>query len=293
MSLLLTVLLAATAGAELQPVSPERLRGQRLHAPEWNLSIAAPDATWTWWAEPAAAGARSTHETFACRSPEGGEVRVIAFRHFQAELTKEDARQFAEGVASSFQRHGWQTTVRDPEPSSVPLADSFRYAIDVTGANGVGHVYGYLAVRGRQFAFQQVSADPSEPALFRDFVRSFAFEGTPQRDPIKIVGNVSMVLASAVTLLLGGLGWGINKAAGRIVVNLWNVAIVLLLLAGAGLAVVWLSRLPASMTAHRQGYIVGYTVAGPIVYPLAFAVWRAIVVRRRRRDEQASAGASK
>jgi hypothetical protein len=90
------------------------------------------------------------------------------------------------------------------------------------------------------------------------------------------IGRIHLEGAVALTLLVGGVGWIVNRLAGRVVVNAWNAAIVLLLVGGVGLAVQWVPRIPSDLSAFQRGEALGALVGGPITFPLLFALWRSL-----------------
>jgi hypothetical protein len=281
---------AAVAWAEvdLRPVDPSLLDGSRLVAPEWNLSVSTPSGEWEWLAAPASTGTgRNAYHALTCRSREtGAQYLVGVFDPYWHELTPETTSRFVAGVVAGFTKSGWKASVLESRTLDIPLPKSHRFVVSAEHPTGGRRlVYGYLAARGRMFTFQHVSAEPDEPESFRLLVASFRFVGTAPKDPLDTIGRIHLEGAAALTLLVGGVGWIVNRLSGRVVVNAWNAAIVLLLVAGVVLAVQWVPRIPGDLSPFRQGEAFGAVVGGPITFPLLFALWRSRALRRRRLQE--------
>jgi hypothetical protein len=208
---------------------------------------------------------------------------VAVFDPYWDALTPERAARLTAGVADGLKSHGWRIARERTEPSNVPLPGSYRFQLSAVGPSGEAvSIYGYVATRGRLFTFQHYSTESGEPPLFTSFVRSFRFVGVVPRDPLATLGQFHMVVAFAITFLLGGVGWAINRASGRAAVNLWKAAIPLLVVGAVGLAIFWIRAMPEAATSERRGYILGSVVIGPVLLPLILAVWRSIALTRRR-----------
>jgi hypothetical protein len=284
MWLLIAALTSPTVASsqDLQPADPELVEGPKLQARRWNFSIEAPTPQWRWFT-----ASRPRHHAFVCLSPDGDiELRIGAFEGFSEKISRESATQFAAGAVSSLEKAGWQETkLVEMDGASIPMPGSFRFVIKGRREGAPLRVYAYLASRGRTFTFQHITPEDTEPAVFQRFVSSFVFEGTPPADPLEALGHLHLMGTGALTLLLGSCGWAINKSAGRMVINMWKVTVVVLLLSGIALSVYWLPRLPSQTTPYRSGQFFGRVVMGPVLFPLLFAVWRSRAFARRRLAE--------
>jgi hypothetical protein len=279
---------AGVWAVDLRAVDPSLLDGSRLVAPEWNLSVSTPPGDWEWLAAPAGKGTgRNAYHALTCRSREtGAQFLVGVFDPYWRELTPDNTSRFVAGVVAGFTNSGWKAAVVESASVDIPLPKSYRFVVSAEHPNaGRRFVYGYLAARGRMFTFQHVSAEAAEPQSFRALVASYRFVGTAPTDPLDTIGRIHLEGTVALTLLVGGVGWIVNRLAGRIAVNAWNAAIVLLLVAGVVLAYQWVPRIPRDLSSFRQGEAFGAVVGGPITVPLLFALWRARALRRRRRRE--------
>lgn len=281
----------ASGAIDFQPVTPELLRGSSLYAPDLNLSLDAPGSEWEWLVSSEESGnGPNRFRAFACRlrgTP--NQFVVAAFHPYWDKLTSEAAERFSAGVAASFKKQGWELADQSLELSEVPLPGSYRFQLSAIQGDGRQvFVYGYQAVKGRMFTFQHVTRDASEPPAFRAFVRSFHFVGTTPEDPLERFGQSLLFVTFALTLLVGGAGSVINKMAGRLVVNPWNVAIVLLLLGGLGFSLYWLPKLPKDLPPERWGYVFGSAIVSPVLWPLVVAIWRSCAWYRRRASERSA-----
>jgi hypothetical protein len=206
-----------------------------------------------------------------------------AFESHHRGLDLEEAKDVARGAAKRYQQEGWTAEVLSTTEDSIPLPASYRYVIEARRPDGIVHVYGYVAAKGRLFLLQHLSSRESEPSEFRRFVETFQFVGQPIPDPVQGLGQVHFAIALMVTLLLGGCGWIANRVAGRVVVNLWYAALALLVAGGIALHVALWSGRPHRGTPFEQGETWGALIGGPLFWPFLFAVWRARAVRRAAR----------
>jgi hypothetical protein len=288
--LLLWAGLAAPETPAIQWVAapPQMIQGTRFVAPEWNVSVEAPAGPWSWFYTPELNGPRLIQSrSVACRSHDPNVQFVVsAFEGHHGAVDRDEAEAVARGAAQRFVREGWTAEVVSTTPDSAPLPGSYRYVVRGSRADATAFVYGYLAAKGRLFVLQHGTARENEPPEFRRFVESYRFVGNPVQDPVDGFSNLILTITCALTLLLGGIGWLVNRLAGRVVVNLWYAALATLLAVAVGVGVYISGRVARLRSPTEQGRHWGQLVIGPVFWPGLFALWRARALRRKRAAER-------
>lgn len=270
------------AAAEAQGTAP--IEDARRHvAPDLGFSVAVPE---NWTCVPGGP------HGYKCRPKEGDgafeSFSVLVSDPVQKELTPHEVDQFVQGSMAGMREQGWQTSQSTVEGTAVPLPGFSRFSYRAGApAQGLACIMvGYIGrdPLRREVVFMHFAQGPAEPEHFKSFVASFRWTGNVPR-PLNGVGTLNATLAVSMTLVLASVGWVINKAKGRVVVNLWKVAVVLLVVGGVGLSALWVPRIPKSLSPFDQGQVFGYAILGPLLWPALFALWRARALDRRRASE--------
>jgi hypothetical protein len=283
--------LGAIAAGDVEPRPVATAGGTPLKLPEINLSLVAPGPDWEWEVESETRDSeRPRHQVVTCQQKGGsGRIIVNAFEPNWQAMNASYALQFLQGVESSLKEKGCNTTSVGPDPVDIPVPGSFRFRVMcTTDAGASNNVWGYIGAADRLFTFQSVTTGAEEPQELPLLVSSYRFIGEAP-EPFRGIAPVHGFISFTLTLFLGTVGWVVNRVAGRVVVNLWRVAAVLLVVIGIGLSIFWIPRMPAGLTPHRQGRAFGYAVLGPIFWPAAIALWRSRALERRRSSERAAA----
>lgn len=284
LSLLLMLLPISAEALIFKPAPESFVEGCVLSIPDLNFYVEAPNSEWDWLVASGTQGeGKNKLHLFSCSLYGLREISFTVSDPYWVRPTLESTSRIMNGVIAEFEKEGFVTTVSEPKPSNIPLPGSYRFQI--VGENNLGarrYIYGYYATRGRAYAFMQRSVEDSEPAEFTNFVNSFKLVGKPPRVQLDGVVATHRNLAIAIIILVGSVGWVINKASGRVVFNQWNVALVMLLFAGFGLTVFWTPKFPDP---ESVGAFIGGSIFVPFFLPVLFALWRSRVLEKRKATE--------
>jgi hypothetical protein len=256
----------------------------RVIAPDLGFTVQVPDRDWTCERQP---------DGYRCH-PRGDDSGFSAFTVVVSEppngrFSDADLQESVRGSVLASRDRGWRPEEPTIEASSIPLAGFHRFSyLTLMPPQGTPFVMtGYVGLDrvGRQVTFTHLAQGTSEPAAFRSFVASYRWTGNVP-SPLEGVDVVHGVWAVGLTLLIGGVGWLVNAAARRVVVNVWKVVLVLLFAAAVGLTLFWMPRLPARLSPLQRGEVCGRVIYGPLLLPALFVAWRARALSKRRRAEK-------
>lgn len=268
----------------LQPVPENFIEGNALSAPDLNFYVEAPGQEWDWLVASETQGeGKNTLRLFACSLYDLRRVAITVSEPYWYPPTVESTSRLMNGMIEGFELEGFTATASVPEPSNIPLPGSYRFKI--VGENKFGairYIYGYYAVRGRAFSISEKTVEDSEPADFTTLVSSFRFIGEPPPGPWERVPRFYVLVAISLVILVGGVGWIINKVSGRFVFNQWKVALIVQFLAAIVVVVLWFSKIPSpeALGAFTFNYLFV-----PFFWPVLFASWRSREYEKRKSAE--------
>lgn len=253
----------------------------RAVAPDLGFTVQVPDRDWT---------CDRQLDGYRCHprdndSPSAGFAVTVA-EPPNGRLTDADVQGYVQGSVLEARNRGWRPEEPTIQAATLPMAGFHRFAYGalIPPEGNAFLVIGYIGLdpAGRVVTFTHQAQGLTEPAAFRSFVASYRWTGNVP-PVLEGVAAVHAVWAVALTLLIGGAGWLANRSAGRIVVNAWSAALVLLLVAAVGLSRFWAPRLPARLSPVERAQVYGRVVYAPLVLPVLLAAWRARALSRKRR----------
>jgi hypothetical protein len=262
-----------------------------------NFSIAAPSQEWTWETlQP-----QPDYWAFKATHPATRSQAVLSVVPLRQPLGHALADGIVAGMVESIvgRQPGFAEAGRSVKPSSAPRPGSFRIDTSLRNeAQGATiRVWGYVFAGDRLFSLFVLSTHDSGAQAAETLIGSFRFLREPQAAVTAPVPGLSGsagtgapraegatgvgVIGVLLVLLLAGLGWLVNKVAGR---PLWDGARTALLL----LLILLVLQIVGVATAGGpdMGRAVG-SAMGTLFIPLAIAAW---LSQRFQRAKTASIG---
>lgn len=282
---------AVGAQPQFEPVATAWIDGTKLVASELNVSLVAPGPDWEWLISSAPAeDGPNGFKVLACRNPDGSKMFLVAiYNPFWAPLDEDSATELVAGVRHGLENSGFTVGEATHEQTDVPLPGSDHFTMQATTPDGIDmHIFGYSAASARLFQFQHASVEPTESSEFRTFVESFELVGElPERFPEAMTeqaGNVAFAILTFLTVIVGIVGWIINRVGGRVVINAWTFLLVFLGLYLVGMSAAWWLYAPEGLESYTFGYVHGRVILGPVMFLAIVAAWRWRRVEQKRAD---------
>jgi len=282
--------------ASAQSAAGSGIAGHQLTRTDLNFSIAAPSDEWTWEAaqpRPDMWVFKATH--LATRSQ--ALLSVVPLRPpFNRSLADNIVAGMVESIVG--RQPGFAEAGRSLKPSQVPRPGSFRVETSLRNeAQGVSiRAWGYIFAGERLFSLFVLSAHDSGEQALESLIGSFRFlrepataslsstpapadaarpdagSTAPARSPASGVGVLYLLLV----LLFAGLGWLVNKVAGRPSWDAARTALLLLLI----LLVIQIA-LAVGAGGPDPGRAAGRAI-GTALIPLVVAAWLSSRFRRAK-----------
>jgi hypothetical protein len=304
------LLAGGLTAADAQPATGSGIGGTKIVRHDLNFTIVAPSDEWAWVAmepEPGSWLFKATH------APTGAQA-VLGVMPLRGPLSSTLANEILAGMVDSImgRQPGFEETGRTVKPSDLPRSGSFDVETSIRNdAQGFAlRVFGRIFSGERLFSLLVLSGDDFGREALESLVGSFQFlreppiaslgsagflaraeaqprrsSSTTGRNPAGSLGVVYLL----VVLLFAGLGWLVNKVAGRPVWDAGGTVLVLLLI----LLVIQIVG-AAGAAGPDAGKAVGRAI-GTALIPLLIAAWLSKRFRGQRaratREPQGSADA--
>lgn len=282
----LSVAAAPLLAADLEPVATHLVRGLTLSVAEHNFAIDAPSADWKWLHSKGIGTGRRRVRAYVCQQRSTGHQFLLGvFDAYWDRLDELASEEIVQGTVHGFQKLGWTSEGIWREPSRLPLDGSSRFGFRVVDRDGRAvHVYAYAGTAGHMYVLHHLSLSATEPEDFRRFVASFRLLSAPPPDPLETLAKIHVMLYFAFLGAAGGIGWLINRFSARTRVNAWRIAFFAIVVFTLAHGIYWCRQMLLNLPAGKQGYFIGYVVAGPPLFPLLAAalLWRRLERKRAR-----------